>query len=148
MGELVVPFVALGTAAFLFLLVVGALAVRRYLLGRGIGAFDCSLRAEGRRGGAGAWTLGVARYEHDRLDWFRVFALTHRADHTLNRSWLSILDHRAPLGSELHAVLPGWVIVRCDYAGSVLEFAMSEPAYSGLATWLESAPPGQNIAIN
>lgn len=91
--------------------------------------------------------LGVARYEHGRLDWFRVFALTLRADRTLNRGGLSILDCRDPLGSELHAVLPGWVIVRCAYGGSVLEFAMSEPAYSGLATWLESAPPGQNIAI-
>ncbi len=147
MGDLVVPIVALATAAALLLLGVGVFIVRRFLLGRGIGTFDCSMRREPGEHTTGGWMLGVARYEQDRLDWFRVFTLSVRAHRSLTRSRLVILDHRPPLGSEVHAVMPGWVVVRCAYGHGMLELAMSEPAYSGLATWLESAPPGQNVSI-
>lgn len=147
MGDLVVPLVALATAAFLLLLGVGVFVVRRFLLSRGIGSFDCSLRRDRGPHKSGGWMLGVARYEPDRLDWFRVFTLGVRANRSLSRSRLVILERRALLGSEVHAVMPGWVVVRCAYGHTVLDLAMSEPAYSGLATWLESAPPGQNIPV-
>jgi hypothetical protein len=146
-GDLLVPLVALGTTAALFVVIVGVFIIRRYLLGRGIGSFDCSLRWDGPDGEAGTWALGMARYEADRLDWFRVFSLTPRPARSLGRAQLEIRDYREPFGSELHSVLPGWVVVRCDHEGVVIELAMSEAAYNGFATWLESAPPGQNIAI-
>ena len=44
-------------------------------------------------------------------------------------------------------MLPGWVVVLCAYGTSTLELAMSEAAYSGLAAWLESAPPGRPAQI-
>jgi hypothetical protein len=146
-GDLVVPLVALGTAASCFLLGVGVLVLRRYLMGRGFGSFDCSIHDPFRRRGSGAWVLGMARYEADRLDWFRIFALTPRPDKSWIRSDLTILDHRDLAGVEVHAVLPGWAIVRCEYRGTVLELAMSKAAYDGFATWLESGPPGVNISV-
>ena len=147
MGDLVVPLVALATAAVLLLAGVGVFAVRRYLIARGMATFDCSMRRDTTAHKIGGWMLGVARYERDRLDWFRVFTLSPRPSRSLTRSRLVILDRRAPLGAEAHVLMPGSVIVRCAYGHSTMELAMSEGAYSGLATWLESAPPGQNVSI-
>ena len=147
MGEFVVPLVALGTAAVLLVVGVGIFILRRYLLTRAIGSFDCSMRRPDAQHTGGGWMPGVARYEQDRLDWFRVFTMSPRPTRSLFRGRLMILDRRVPQGSEIYAVLPGWVIVRCAYGQHTVELAMSEPAYSGLATWLESAPPGQNVSI-
>jgi hypothetical protein len=146
-GEFVVPLVALGTAALLLVLGVGVFVLRRFVLTRGVGTFDCSLRQPDVAAGSSGWMPGVARYERDRLDWFRVFTMSPKPSRSLFRRRLMILDHRSPQGSEIYGVLPGWVIVRCAYGAHTVELAMSEPAYSGLATWLESAPPGQNVSI-
>jgi hypothetical protein len=146
-GEFVVPLVALGTAAVLLVTGAGVFIVRRYLLTRAIGTFDCSMRRSDVGRAAGTWMPGVARYEQDRLDWFRVFTMSPRPTRSLFRGRLTIVDHRIPQGPEIYAVVPGWVIVRCSYGSHPVELAMSELAYSGLATWLESAPPGQSISI-
>ena len=147
MGEFVVPLVALGTAAVLLVIGVGIFILRRYLLTRGMGTFDCSMRRPDSPQATGGWMPGVARYEQDRLDWFRVFTMSPRPSRSLFRVRLMILDRRMPQGTEIYAVLPGWVIVRCAYGQHIVELAMSEMAYNGLATWLESAPPGQNVSI-
>lgn len=147
MGDFLVPLVALGTAVFLIVLGVGGFVLRRFMLTRSMGTFDCSMRNESAHHAAGAWMPGVARYEHDRLDWFRVFTMSPRPSRSLTRARLEILERRGPERAELHAVLPGWVVVRCAYGPLTLELAMSEPAYNGLATWLESGPPGQNVSI-
>jgi hypothetical protein len=147
MGKLFVPVavVLLTLLAAVFVLLV-ALVVRRTLLTRGLGTFDCSLRHETIRQ-RGDWTHGIARYGDDRLDWFRVFAVRLRAAETMARQRLVILDRRQPDPEDSHSVLPGWVVVRCGYGPTVVELAMSEGAYNGLAAWLESAPPGQHMSV-
>jgi len=146
MGEVLVPVAvtlfALLAATFGLL---AALLARRTVLTRGLGTFDCSLRHETIRQ-RGHWMHGIARYGDDRLDWFRVFAVRLRAAETLNRTRLVILEQREPDAQESHSVLPGWVVVRCGYGPTIVEMAMSEGAYNGLAAWLESAPPGQHIS--
>jgi hypothetical protein len=146
MGDFFIP-VAEVLLALLCLILVGMLLLllRRALITRRFGTFDCSLRHETilRRG---HWTHGIARYEDDRLDWFRVFAVQVRAAESLARQRLVILDRRQPDVEESHSVLPGWVVVRCAYGPTIVELAMSEGAYNGLAAWLESAPPGQHIS--
>ena len=145
MGEFLVPvavvLVVLFAAAFAALLLIFG---RRTVLTRGLGTFDCSLRHETIRQ-RGHWRHGIARYGDDRLDWFRVFAVRLRAAETLTRQRLVILERRDPDAVESHSVLPGWVVVRCGYGPSIVELAMSEGAYNGLAAWLESAPPGQHM---
>jgi len=131
-------------AAVLVLLVVFLL--RRTLLTRGLGTFDCSLRHETILERS-HWTHGIARYGDENLDWFRVFAVRLRAAESLNRHRLIILDSRLPGPAETHTVLPGWVVVRCGYGAVIVELAMSEGAYNGLAAWLESAPPGQHMSV-
>jgi Protein of unknown function (DUF2550) len=146
MGDLVILVAVLLAIVALALIVLVAFVVRRALLTRGLGTFDCSLRHETIRTRSG-WTHGIARYGDDRLDWFRVFAVRLRAAESLARQRLVILDRRPPEPAEMHTVLPGWVVVRCGYGAVIVELAMSEGAYNGLAAWLESAPPGQHISV-
>jgi len=37
--------------------------------------------------------------------------------------------------------------VRCADEHGPLELAMSNQSYTGFASWLESAPPGQNVSV-
>jgi hypothetical protein len=148
MGSWIIP-VAVAALLALMLLALGvivAVVVRRALLSRGLGSFDCSLRHETIRHRS-HWTHGVARYRDDRLDWFRVFGVRLRPAESLARRRLMILDCRQPERTEASLVLPGWVVVRCGYGPVIVELAMSEGAYNGLAAWLESAPPGQHVAV-
>jgi hypothetical protein len=123
---------------------LGAVLVRREILSRGIGTFDCSLRTHTR---GSEWSFGLARFQHDRLEWFRLFALGLRPTRTLLRARLTVLDHRRPTSAAVSVLEADWVLVVCSYDAHVLELAMSEMAYAGLATWLESAPPGENSTI-
>ncbi|HVN11411.1 MAG TPA: DUF2550 domain-containing protein [Kineosporiaceae bacterium] len=146
MGEILLPLAVLATLVTVLVGLWAVILARRLLLARGVGTFDCSLRRTNRRGG-GTWMLGVARYEANRLDWFRVLTLSPRPTRSLARERLVILDRRQADEVHSYAILPGWVIVSCAYGTSMLELAMSEAAYNGLATWLESAPPGRTAQI-
>lgn len=147
MGSAFVPVVLLLLALVaLTLLVILAVVVRRALLTRGLGAFDCSLRAETIRE-RGPWRHGIARYGDEQLDWFRVFGVRPIPAESLSRRRLVILDRRPPEPGETNEVLPDWVVVRCGYGSVIVELAMSEGAYTGLAAWLESAPPGQQPVV-
>ncbi|GDY77152.1 hypothetical protein SAV31267_066370 [Streptomyces avermitilis] len=61
------------------LVVVGlfVFGLRRRLIQRSGGTFDCSLRwdvpEKGDSNGKG-WSYGVARYNGDRIEWYRVFS--------------------------------------------------------------------------
>ena len=146
-AEVFVPLLLFASVAAVLVLVVGVFVLRRFLLSREFGTFDCSLRRDAAGHSAGRWMVGVARYESDRLDWFRIFTWSPRPGRSFARARLVILDRRDPDGPEVYSVVPGSVIVRCAYGAAVLELAMSELAYNGFATWLESAPPGQIVFI-
>ena len=138
MDDLVLSAAVVGGLIALFVLFVALFLLRRYLLTRAAGAFDCSLRKDRRV--PGGWMLGVARYEPDRLDWFKVFGFSPRPGRTLARTRLVVLETRKAMRGEGN-VGSGSVVVRCGYGTGELEFAMSEPDYNGFAAWIESAPP-------
>jgi hypothetical protein len=137
----VVVAVLVVTAALL----LGVVSRRRFLT-RAAGAFDCSLRSDGAAPGKG-WRLGVARYEADRIDWYRVFSVSPRPGASLVRAELDVQDRRRPSAQESFAVLAGSIIARCRYRDTEVELAMTEQAYTGFASWLEAAPPGQNVNV-
>jgi hypothetical protein len=143
---LLIPLEAVGALVGLLVLLAVGVVVRRRWLGRGVGTFDCSMRTTLDKMGKG-WTLGVARYEADRIEWFRVFGILLRPSRVLRRSDLAVAERRYPSGTEAFAVMSGFVIVRCSYEGVPMELAMSEQAYTGFASWLEAAPPGQNVDV-
>jgi len=168
----VVVVVAVLLAALLGL---GAFALRRRLIQRPGGTFDCSARlrmpavlppspdavpdpdaplpsgsapapATADNGGKG-WVFGIARYNHDSVEWFRVFSYSPRPRRTLQRSRIEVLHRRTPQGQEELALLSGAVVLTCLHAGEPVELAMSEDALTGFLAWLESAPPGQRVNV-
>lgn len=136
-------------AALLGLFVFG---LRRRLLQRPGGTFDCSLRpapADGEEAestGKG-WVYGVARYSGDRVEWFRVFSYSPRPRRLLDRPAIEVLSRRPPQGQEELALLSDATVLLCAHRGTRLELAMSEDALTGFLAWLEAAPPGQRVNV-
>ena len=146
MQDLLLPLEVFAAVLLLIALLVAGFVGRRRFLSRSSGTFDCSLRTSAQRMGKG-WVLGLARYEADRIEWFRVFDLSMRPRRVLLRGDMQVQERRYPTGPEAFSLMSGVVIVRCAYERGPLELAMSEQAYTGFASWLESAPPGQNISV-
>ncbi|WP_433403366.1 DUF2550 domain-containing protein [Streptomyces sp. CA-146814] len=124
--------------------------LRRRLIQRSGGTFDCSLRwdvsEEADPSGKG-WVYGVARYSGDRVDWFRVFSYAPRPRRGLERSAIEVIARRLPEGEEELALLSDSVVLGCLHRGTRLELAMSEDALTGFLAWLEAAPPGQRVNV-
>ncbi|WP_175410385.1 DUF2550 domain-containing protein [Streptomyces sp. TRM64462] len=146
-------FLALLVSALVVALVVIGLFVfglRRRLIQRSGGTFDCSLRwnvPEGGDASGKGWVYGVARYSGDRIAWFRVFSYAPRPRRVLERSAIEVLARRMPEGEEELALLSDAVVLACLHRGTRLELAMSEDALTGFLAWLEAAPPGQRVNV-
>lgn len=100
--------------------------------------------ASGVRAGRG-WSYGIAQYENDRIDWYRIFSYAYRPAAVLTRRDLEVLGRRDADGNEELALFPGWTIVECRFGAGLVELAMSPDALTGFLSWLEAAPPGQNV---
>ncbi|MEV6653021.1 DUF2550 domain-containing protein [Streptomyces sp. NPDC051219] len=146
-------FLALLVICLVVALVVVGLFVfglRRRLIQRSGGTFDCSLRWDIPEGGdpsGKGWVYGVARYSGDRIEWFRVFSYAPRPRRVLERSAIEVLARRAPEGEEELALLSDAIVLGCLHRGVRLELAMSEDALTGFLAWLEAAPPGQRVNV-
>ncbi|MCZ9345331.1 DUF2550 domain-containing protein [Streptomyces sp. TRM76130] len=124
--------------------------LRRRLIQRSGGTFDCSLRWEAPEGGDGngkGWAYGVARYNGDRVEWYRVFSYSPRPRRVLERGSIEVAGRRFPDGEEELALLSDAVVLACAHRGTRLELAMSEDALTGFLAWLEAAPPGQRVNV-
>ena len=99
-------------AALLLILVLLAsgIAARRFLLERGGGTVDCGLR---RPAGEGAWRLGLASSQGDRLCWYRLFGVLLRPRVELERRTLSVSSRREATLAESASLGPGMVVVEC-----------------------------------
>ncbi|OEU86347.1 hypothetical protein DB35_12960 [Streptomyces abyssalis] len=163
-----------GAALLLALAGLFAFGLRRRLLQRSGGTFDCNLRwnapaptvayaeepkadahsgsgpgSGGRpagRSGKG-WAYGIARYNGDQIEWFRVFSYAPRPRRFLERNRIEVLQRRDPEGEEELALLSDAVILACSLYGTRVELAMSEDALTGFLAWLEAAPPGQRVNV-
>lgn len=134
-----------------FVAVVGAtvvvlLLVRRWLLARSQGAFECHVRTGGT---GGSWRAGVARYEAARLAVFATLSLAWWPSLVLYRDRLSVVDRRSaaddPAGPTSASATT--IILRCRYGGRVVEIAMDDRVAGGFAVWVESGPPGRGINV-
>jgi Protein of unknown function (DUF2550) len=103
------------------------------------------LTASGVRNGRG-WSYGMAQYEADRIDWYRIFSYAFRPAAVLTRRDLQVLGQRDAVGHEELALFPGWTIVECRFGSGLVELAMSPDALTGFLAWLEAAPPGQGYS--
>ncbi|MBQ1092435.1 MULTISPECIES: DUF2550 domain-containing protein [Streptomyces] len=146
---MVLALTVCGSVVALVVLGLFVFGLRRRLIQRSGGTFDCSLRWEASEQddtGKG-WAYGVARYNGDRVEWFRVFSYAPRPRRTLERSAIEVAGRRVPAGEEELALLSDAVILTCLHRGTRLELAMSEDALTGFLAWLEAAPPGQRVNV-
>src|SRR3990170_3086782 len=98
---------AVAAAVVVVLIALAVLAVRRRVITRRGGTFDCSLRLRPARSGKG-WALGIGRYSGDSLEWYRVFSYATRPRRVLVRNSLQVVDRREPTGVESFSlVCPG-----------------------------------------
>lgn len=105
-----------GIVVVLVLLGLFVFGLRRRLIQRSGGTFDCSLRwnvPENETGGKG-WIYGVSRYNGDRIEWFRVFSYAPRPRHLLERSAIEVLERRTPQGEEELALLSDSIVLACS----------------------------------
>lgn len=144
--DLIVTLDALGIVLLAGVLFLVGIAVRRRILQRKGGTFDCSLRTPTKIAPKG-WMLGVARYERDVVEWYRVFSFSPRPRQIVLRRHLEVLERRAPTRAEALVLLPGAVVLVCEVADERIELAMGTGAMTGFLSWLESAPPGQHLFV-
>jgi hypothetical protein len=123
------------------LIVIGLGAFRLRALAHRVGSFECGARPAGGTNVPFVW--GIAHYGVGRIDWWRSWSLSFRPARTWRRAEL-IITGRRPLVSSDRADL---FLVECTYEGLDLELTMSSGAYAGLASWLESSPPGRRDVV-
>lgn len=147
---MVLALTVCGVAVALVVVGLFVFGLRRRLIQRSGGTFDCSLRwdvPEKTDTSGKGWGYGVARYNGDRVEWFRVFSYAYRPRRTLERASIEVAGRRLPEGEEELALLSDAVILTCVHRGTRLELAMSDDALTGFLAWLEAAPPGQRVNV-
>ncbi|MFF4949195.1 DUF2550 domain-containing protein [Streptomyces chattanoogensis] len=151
---MVLALLVSGIVVVLVLLGLFVFGLRRRLIQRSGGTFDCSLRwnvpdspDKGTDPSGKGWIYGVARYNGDRIEWFRVFSYAPRPRRILERASIEVLQRRTPQGEEELALLSDSIVLACSHRGTRLELAMSEDALTGFLAWLEAAPPGQRVNV-
>ncbi len=121
-----------------------ALVARRWWLGRRAPTFELGVCDRCQAGSSGrGWTLGIGRYDGDRLEWFRVFSLSFRPKRVLERSGLQVHEQREARGGEVYALISGHVVAECHTPRGPVQLALSPPALTAMMAWLEAAPPGR-----
>ncbi|WP_152362811.1 DUF2550 domain-containing protein [Microlunatus speluncae] len=124
------------------------LALRQRVVTRQGGAFECSMRLRpiAEQTPSSNWVLGVARYNHDRVEWFRFFSFSPLPRMTFRRADSRVIDTRDPEPAESVALYDGQRVVRVAVgahdSAEVWELAMSSGSLTGFLSWLEAAPPG------
>jgi hypothetical protein len=139
---------ALLAALTAVLLCAAALIVRSRLLRRRGAVFDCALRAHPRsESPERGWSLGVARYTGDRIEWSPVLGVTLRPRERLPRRSLFVCLRRPAKQVEAYALPHGAVVLECEVDGRRVDLAMTSGAVTGLLSWVEAAPPGASLNV-
>lgn len=144
---------AVAVVAVLAALGLIGLFVRRRVINRRGGTFECSVRINppaksGSAASARGWILGLGRYDGNNLEWFRVFSFSPRPKYAFNRS-LTVGGRRTPHGPEAFSLYSGHLVVVVDLErGRRVELAMTERAVTGLLAWVEASPPGHDRLLD
>ncbi|MDO4784888.1 MAG: DUF2550 domain-containing protein [Propionibacteriaceae bacterium] len=114
-------------------------ARRRWLSSRG-GVFDCGMRLRLDRPG---WMLGLARYEGDALEWYRVFSMSPRPKLVARRGEIEMMKRRQPTDVEALALYDSSEVVQLRIVNQEtrqVELAMTTDSMMGMLSWLEAGP--------
>lgn len=130
---------ALVAVAVLLVVIASIVVSRLRSLGHRVGSFECALVVHGP--GHPVQVRGIAHYGVGRLDWWRRWSLSPSPAESWARGSLEVVSRELVEGSD------DVYVVRCSYEDEQLTFVMSVPAYAGLTSWLESAPPSSHGAV-
>lgn len=134
MGQHVWMVVAIAVTV-LVLLAGGFLLRLRYLAGQ-VGSFECALRPRG----AQHWLSGVASFQLDSLEWYRLVSFSTRPSRSWSRLNLELSEARRRREQgrvvEVHCV-------DATRSPEGFDLAMMEESHSALIAWVESAAPEQ-----
>lgn len=115
--------------------VVVAFLLRRRFLLSGLGAVTMWLRSEGSR----RWSLGVAWYGGDTLNWYGALSLAVRPKHRLCRAELRVDSRRQADHADV-PLPPDVIVLTCHTDSGPAELAMELATLTGFLSWVESAP--------
>jgi len=118
-----------------------ALVVRRRWLSQQGWVFDCSLRRL-ESTPSSTWTLGVARFNGENLEWYRVFAWSLKPFLTFTRGQTHVVATRDASASERPILADQQRVAQLKGGGVNVEVATVPASMTALLSWLESAPPG------
>ncbi len=129
-------------------LLVAAIPMRRQLIRRGGGTFDCAVRSVPGTfpGDPAGWSFAIGRYRDRTVELFRVFSYSPRPRTSLARRGFDVTGRREAVGEETRTLLPGWSVLECEAGGRPVELAMSPESMMAFLTWVEAAPPGWNTS--
>ncbi len=134
--ELVLVLVVLAA-----LIPVVLLVARRRWLGQQGWVFDCSLRRL-EATPSSTWTLGVARFNGETVEWYRVFSWSLRPALTFTRGETQVVTTRDATEGERPVLADQQRVAQLRGAGHPVEVAMVPASMTAFLSWLESAPPG------
>jgi hypothetical protein len=123
-------------AAVVVLVVCGLILARQRYMLRATGGIPLAVRSTGNR-----WLYGIARYIGGELRWYRSLGLGTRPTRVFQRSELRIVGHRAPSEDETRSLPTTAVIVDCQVRSGDVVIALSEGAFTGFVSWIESSAP-------
>lgn len=138
----------LAVALVILALALAFIPMRRHLIRRAGGAFDCAVRFTPipPLGDASGWSFAVGRYRELTVELYRVFSYSPRPRTSLARRGFDVVGRREAVGEETRTLLPGWSVLECSAEGEAVELAMSPESMMAFLTWVEAAPPGWNIS--
>jgi hypothetical protein len=128
-----VDILAACVAVLIVVVFTGILARQRYML-RSTGALALAMQRGNR------WLYGVARYQGGELRFYRALGVGTRPTRVLRRGHVQVVGRRAPYDSERGSLPATVVVVECRIDGETTSFALSESAFTGFVSWLESSP--------
>lgn len=128
---------AIALVLVLALVLIAIIGIRRRLLARAGTTLDLCVKA------GEAWYLGLGRYHHERLEFFRAFSFAPRPKYVFERGSIAVLDRRHPTEDEAYAIHGGFVVIEVFTDSNVSLMALPPSALTGMLAWLESMPPGE-----
>ena len=134
--EALATLLGLGCVLLVLGVVLGLYVSRQRTLTRRVASFSCLLNSgeEVKR----IWQPGTAQYTRERLLWWRTLSLAPRPARSWDRQKLELVE-RAPAAQVDERGNP-LLLVHCRHGEDAFQVMLSEPAYTGLVSWLESGP--------
>ncbi|MDO4887475.1 MAG: DUF2550 family protein [Actinomycetaceae bacterium] len=120
--------------AVAFVLLVGYTLRLRTLLAR-YGAVQCALRR-----GEEPWRAGIVIFSVRSFDWYPRFSVRFRPGQAFPRDRINIVESRQAADTEMS-------IVRFEVDGQAYHVLLPTPAFAGLISWMDSAPPEEEPTL-